>query len=490
MRLIAVDDVWIRVECDEHVARELYDHFSYDLPAAKFMQAYRKRQWNGKIHLFKLRGHLIYRGLLPRVIDFANQCGYTVVNDVPVPLPQTPDNLDQFITDLGLPNTPRDYQVAGMRTILDDHRGVIISPTGSGKSLIIYPVTQCLNLPTLIVVPTIGLVEQMRKDLIDYGADPDTIQTISGGFSKAITHQFTISTWQSIYELPQVYYNQFRCVVVDEVHLAKAKSLMGLMEKCKHVPFRMGCSGTLDGCDVHQLVLEGLFGRVTRVTTTHALQQRNELSSLSVKLCAVKYPVDVCKELRRVPYSEEVEFLISHAGRLELVAQLAAKSKGVTLVLFNYVEKHGEPLFRRIQDIVVDRPVHFIAGKVSGESREAIRQLVLQGDRDIIVASYGTFSTGINIPNLQTLIFASPSKSKIRVLQSIGRVLRLHSNKVKATLIDVIDDLRVGSSVNHTFRHAEQRVQYYAAERFPYELVTCDLETWVRRLTANGSKTG
>jgi superfamily II DNA or RNA helicase len=211
--------------------------------------------------------------------------------------------------------------------------------------------------------------------------------------------------------------------------------------------------------------------------------KQQQLTPLKVKLCAIKYPVATCKDMRRALYQDEVEFLVTHPGRLEIVARTAAATKGNTLVLFNYVEKHGKPLFQRIQDIVVDRDVHFVSGEVSAEEREQIRQWVEQSERQIIVASYGTFSTGINIPNLDTLIFASPSKSKIRVLQSVGRSLRLHKDKTHATLIDFIDDLRIGSSVNHTFRHAEQRVQYYAAERFPYTLHEFDLEKWVSILT-------
>jgi hypothetical protein len=492
MTIVPVDDVWLRLDCDEHIAREVSEHFSFDVPGAKFMPQFRNRSWTGKIRLFKLRGHLLYRGLLPRLLEFAMQQGYEVTNLVPVPDPLMPE-LSSWIDAQPLPVIPRDYQVAALRAMLDAHRGIILSPTGSGKSLIIYLLLQALATSTLVIVPTTGLVAQMKDDFTKYGADPTTLQTIQGGRTKERQSSIVISTWQSIYQQPPEYFKQFQCVIVDEVHLAKSKSLTNLMEKCHSTPYRFGFTGTLDDTQAHRLILEGLFGSVTRVISTHQLVKQQQLTPLKVKLCAIKYPVATCKDMRRALYQDEVEFLVTDPARLEIVARTAAATKGNTLVLFNYVEKHGKPLFQRIQDIVGDRDVHFVSGEVSAEEREQIRQWVEQSERQIIVASYGTFSTGINIPNLDTLIFASPSKSKIRVLQSVGRSLRLHKNKTHATLIDFIDDLRIGSSVNHTFRHAEQRVQYYAAERFPYTFHEFDLEKWVSILStpiANDTETG
>lgn len=479
-----VDHVWVRVDCEDAVAHELSGHFAFDVPGAKFMPSYRKRYWTGKIHLFKLRGHLLYRGLLPRLLSFAATQGYTVENFVPdaAPLLPEPDQFAQLLALLKLPVAPRDYQLAALRTLLNTHRGIVLSPTGSGKSLIIHLLVQCLSCQTLIVVPTIGLVAQMESDLKSYGCDPRLIQTIQGGREKDITCPIVISTWQSIYTLGPEYFRHFRCVIVDEVHLAKAKSLTGLMESCGHTPYRFGFTGTLDDLQVHQLILEGLFGTVTRVTTTHELMQQKHLSPLRVKMCVIQYPPDVCKSLRRAQYPDEVEAIVMDPGRLDVVARMALAATGNVLVLFNYVEKHGKPLHRRLQELAPERDIHFVSGEVPADDRERIRQWVEGNTNQIIVASYGTFSTGINIPSLQTLIFASPSKSKIRVLQSIGRSLRVTDDKAYAVLIDVVDDLRIGSYVNHTFRHAESRIQYYASERFPYSLKEMRLEGWLEVL--------
>ena len=483
MTIVPVDDVWIRVDCEDYVAQELSDFFTFDIPGAQYMPAYRKKNWSGKIRLFKLRGHLLYRGLLTRLLTFATQQGYQVTNMVPIAEPLYPDTLDAWVSAQPLPIVPRAYQITAVRTLLDTHRGIVLSPTGSGKSLIIHLLTQALNVPTLIVVPTTGLVAQLSADLISYGVDPSRIQTIQAGRSKARQAPIVISTWQSIYELPPDYFADYPCVMVDEVHLAKSTSLVGLMSKCLTTPYRFGFTGTLDDTHAHRLILEGLFGDVTRVTTTHALVSQQQLAPLRVKMCVIKYPASVCKELRHAEYPDEVDYLVTSPQRLDIIARTAIATKGNVLVLFNFVEKHGVPLFERIQHLVVGRDVHFVSGGVDSDERERIRLYVEQGENQIIVASYGTFSTGVNIPNLSTLIFASPAKSKIRVLQSIGRTLRLSKGKTHATLLDFVDDLRTGTSVNHVFRHAEQRVQYYAAERFPYTLHEYDVETWLRMLS-------
>lgn len=477
MTLVPIDDVWIRIDCEDHIAQELSDYFAYDIPAAKFMPQYKNRHWAGKIHLFKLRGRLLYRGLVPRVLEFAEQRGYPVTNTVPY----RPHTVHGALAALvpTLPMLPRVYQLEAVEQMMTQQRGIVLSPTGSGKSLIIYMLMRVLHEPTLIVVPTTGLVTQMVSDFASYGMDVSNVQTIQGGRTKEVTAPIVVSTWQSIYDLPKSYFEQFKCVIVDEVHLAKAKSLTGLLEKCTVSPYRFGFTGTLDDTQAHRLILEGLFGSVVKATTTKQLVADKQLAPLKVKLCVLKYPETTCRDMRNALYQDEVEFLVTHPTRLEIVARLAARAKGNVLVLFNYVEKHGKPLYRRIVELAPDRDVHFVAGEVDTDDRERIRQWVTNGDRQIIVASYGTMSTGINIPNIHSLVFASPSKSKIRVLQSIGRSLRLHASKTHATLIDCVDDLRIGASVNHTFRHAEQRVQYYTQEHFPYTMLERDLDGWL-----------
>ncbi len=474
LTLHTLNEVWIRVECEPSIARELSDYFTFEAPGAKFMPAFRKRHWDGKIRLFKLKGHLIYKGLIPRIQEFADDRGYTVDNQVATPVFNVPPSIEDFAQALGLPHTARDYQLAALEECKHLQRGVIVSPTGSGKSLIIYVLSQMFEqYPVLIVVPTINLVTQMCSDFKAYGMDvAEDVHLIVGGADKQNTTgaPIYISTWQSIYEQPPEYFAQFKMVIVDEVHLAKAKSLTGLMEKCP-AALRFGLTGTLDDMQINRLILEGLFGSVTKVATTAQLQKAEHLAPLKVKMCVLQYPEQERKLHRHDKYPDEVEFIVTNPARDEFIAQLVASTKGNTLVLFQYVEKHGLHLVERIRKAVgQSKTVHFISGQIDASERERIRQAMEAGTDEVLVASYGTTSLGVNITNIRNLVLASPSKSKIRVLQSIGRALRMSAGKAHATLIDIVDDLRIGKHINFTFGHAQSRIEYYSAEKFPYTL--------------------
>jgi superfamily II DNA or RNA helicase len=168
-------------------------------------------------------------------------------------------------------------------------------------------------------------------------------------------------------------------------------------------------------------------------------------------------------------YKDEIDFLIANSKRNRFICNLAGTRKGNTLVLYTYVEKHGKILYDLIRDKYPGRKVFFVHGKVEAEEREEVRHITENETDAIIVASYGTFSTGINIRNLHNAIFASPSKSVIRVLQSLGRLLRLGENKTEATLYDISDDLRYKSYTNFTLKHYEERIKIYNNEKFTFK---------------------
>ncbi|MDE2106416.1 MAG: DEAD/DEAH box helicase family protein, partial [Patescibacteria group bacterium] len=485
MTIQPIDEVWVTVQCGEALAHELSDYFTFKPENAHFMRRQaRYRGWDGSVRLFKLRDHRIYRGLVPRILEFAEQHQYSVDNQVPEVFPFLPDEaFDGWQIHMEqngfAPFEIRPYQRDALRFCLDNYRGIVVSPTGSGKSYIIWLLTQAISVPqTLIIVPTTGLVQQMHSDFVSYGCDPNDIQTIQGGMSKAPNSPLVISTWQSIYELPANYFRQFGCVICDEVHLAKAKSLTGLLEKCVEVPYRFGFTGTINETEVHRLILEGLFGSVMQVTTTNELVKAQQLAPIRVDMCVLKYPESVRKLARHYSYQEEVDFLVSDPARALCVATLVSKLKGNTLVLFNLIDRHGKQLYEQIRLLCPERSVHFVTGIVDAGDREEVRQTV-ETDTDgehIIVASFGVFSTGVNLRRLHNLVFAAAGKSKIRTLQSIGRGLRTHSSKNHVTLYDIVDDLRVGARRNYAWKHAEQRSVLYAEEKFPVTIHAIDLE--------------
>ena len=172
-----------------------------------------------------------------------------------------------------------------------------------------------------------------------------------------------------------------------------------------------------------------------------------------------------------------MDYLVSHTRRNNFICKLALDLEGNTLVLFNYVEKHGDPLWDLINSKVEEgRKIFFIHGGVDAVEREEARKICEKESNAIILASYGTFSTGINIRNLHNVIFASPSKSRVRNLQSIGRVLRKGDNKAKAVLYDIADDCSKGNSHNYTFRHLISRMKIYDEESFDYEITKVNLK--------------
>ena len=244
---------------------------------------------------------------------------------------------------------------------------------------------------------------------------------------------------QSLYKFPKSYFKDFGCVVGDEAHLFKSKSLTSILTKLEDCKYRFGLTGTLDGTLTHRLVLEGLFGSVNKVTSTKDLMEKKTLANLNIKCIVLKHPEENGKELKGSTYAEEIDYLVHNNVRNNFICNLCDTLSGNTLVLFQLVEKHGMVLHSMMKDF--DRKVFFVYGGTDTQTREDIRAITENEKNAIIIASYGTFSTGINIKNLHNIIFSSPSKSRIRVLQSIGRGLRTSESKTKTTLYDISDDV-------------------------------------------------
>jgi superfamily II DNA or RNA helicase len=240
--------------------------------------------------------------------------------------------------------------------------------------------------------------------------------------------------------------------------------------------YRFGLTGTLDGTQTHKLVLEGLFGREKRVTTTKELIEKGNLSEFKIKALILKYDEESCSFLKKSKYKDEIDFLVANPKRNKFIRNLTLSLNGNTLVLYQLVEKHGKLLYDMIWAKCGDRKVFFVHGGVSAEDRELVRSITEKENDAIIVASYGTFSTGINIRNLHNIVFASPSKSKIRTLQSIGRGLRLGDNKESATLFDIADDLTYKSRKNFTLDHFIERMKIYNEEKFAYKIYEINLK--------------
>jgi superfamily II DNA or RNA helicase len=465
------NEVYLQIEAEPHIYYELRDAFQFEVPNAKFSPSYKNKWWDGRIYLFNVDTREIYIGLLDRIIRFCETHNYTYefTNNKFYGLPfEINENISKegvkdYMTAISR-HAPRDYQIEGVYDALRHNRKLLISPTASGKSLMIYSLVRYYvekQQNILVVVPTTSLVEQMYKDFADYGWDVGSYcHKIYAGKERETDSQVIITTWQSIYKLPKQYFSRFNVVVGDEAHQFKSKSLISIMTKL------------CDGSQTHKWVLEGLFGPSYKIIKTDELMQKGHLAKLDIKVLLLKHPPN-----RFEIFEDEVQYIINHQKRNNFIKNLALDLKGNTLVLFARVEGHGQPLYELINNSKIDdRHVFFVHGGVDTEERELVREITERENNAIIVASYGTFSTGVNIRNLHNVIFASPSKSRIRNLQSIGRVLRKGENKVKATLYDIADDISYKSRKNYTLNHLIERIKIYNEENFNYDIVNIPLK--------------
>lgn len=473
-----LNEVYLKISADAGVEREINQYFRFRVPNYQFMPKYQSRMWDGYVNLFDLYYGTLYVGLLPHLKVFASQFEYDLIIDEGVETinPIGMNVLDTFLNDLKLPFKPKDYQLSAVHHGIKNSRALIVSPTASGKSLMLYGLFRYYNTKSLILVPSLGLVTQMKKDFETYaeGDKPfkmeTKIHTITSGSKKVTEKQLVISTWQSLFKQPKKFFDQFGLIIVDEAHQAKAKSITGIMEKATLTPHRFGFTGTLDGTLTNKMTLEGLFGKVFKPTTSKELMDRNDIAQLKTKCLVLKHSDVHCQHIKKFKYKDEINFINASEARNKFIRNLAISMTSNCLVTFQYI-KHGKALFEMIQKKAdPSRKIFFVAGSTTKEVREEVRTITEKERNAIIVASLGVFAVGINIRNLDNIIFASPSKARIRILQSIGRVLRKGDHQSFATLYDIVDDLSWKSRKNYSLQHFLERIKIYSSEKFDYDL--------------------
>lgn len=476
------------IDCEAGIAAELSEFFSFYVPGYKWIPSYKNKVWDGKIRLFNRMNGELSAGLYVYLLKFCKERGYTLdteETEYGFPFREEPvPEFDEFLEASSLPFPPRTYQKTAVLAALQRSRAILLSPTGSGKSFIIYLILKYyMELieekgKILIIVPTTSLVEQMYADFEEYGMlVENACHKIYSGKDKITKKKVIISTWQSIYKYPKKWFEQFGMVIGDECHGFKSKSLSSIMNKATQAKYRFGTTGTLDGTQTHKLVLEGLFGPVYNVTKTKDLQDDGTLAPLDIKVLLMNYPKEIRENFGNKTYAEEIDWIVGNSYRNKFIRNLALDASGNTLVLFQRVESHGKPLFELISNKAEEgRKVFYVSGETDTSDREAIRKIVEKQKDAIIVASLGTFSTGINIRNLHNIIFASPSKSQIKVLQSIGRGLRQSDDGRTTKLFDIADDLHWKQHKNFTLLHSAERVKIYEKEQFNYKIIKVDLD--------------
>lgn len=489
------NESYITISAEQSTLQELQDSFTFFAEGYKFNPKYKSKIWDGKIRLLKIthrnRGE-VYFGLINQIISFCKSRDYTVELDESLKSKSsiTEKDLDEYLDHIreGLKNANieiRDYQYIGYTSSILKKRQLVLSPTSSGKSLNIYLICKYFSdkgLKGLIVVPTVSLVHQITDNFREYsehnGWDAESnIHNIYTGQEKDTNKLITISTWQSLHNIKnEKFFQQYDYVIVDEVHTAKAVSLTNILEKCINASYRIGFTGTLDGLKVNEKTLIGLFGPINKLITTKELMDRKQVASFNIKCLVLKYDKETCKTLKKYKYQDEIKYLITNVKRNNFIKNLAFSMEKNTIILFNFVETHGKVIYELLLNSKHrnGRNIYFIHGGVDGEERERIRKIMETETNAIVVASSGTMSTGVSIKNLHNIIFAISGKSRIRNLQSIGRVLRLHEDKDSATLYDIADNLSIGKHQNFSLIHFLERIKTYNQEQFDYKLINVD----------------
>lgn len=480
------NESYVQIDCEYEDAQDISDLFTFFSPNYMWSPKYASGVWDGKIRMFDINNCLLPIGLLKKLI------GYLKIGDEQYEIEArllekggkiSEDELSQFCRDdLKLPDKyeDRDYQLNAVRYFMYHQKMIGLSATASGKSLIYYIFFNLLrylykDLKCLLIVPRTPLVEQMATDFQEYAVNLGDfrkyVHRIYSGREKYTNKMITISTWQSLKNMPPEYFQPFNCVIVDEVHEATAKELPRIVKLCINAVYKIGMTGHIKDCKIAKMQLTSLLGSIKTFSKSAELIERGLLSDIKIKAIVLKYGDDIIKKFsgrQRKTFQEELEIIRGLKNRKKFLCQLAASRDGNTMLLFK-IREYGSELSRLLKKNYPDKRVYYIDGTIPVIHREQVRKQTERFNNVIIVASYGTFSTGINIKNLHHLIFAESVLSSVKVIQSIGRLLRKYFDK-NAKLYDMADDLTYRSRRNYVLKHFLQRIKYYDMEQFDYDL--------------------
>lgn len=475
------------VGSDSGIDQEIAAHFTFYAEGYKFSPLYKRRIWDGKIRLFNPSKQLLPRGLYAEIEKFCIDRNYDLLNNLNQ---NSTDNtaIINFVNDFRITVNNeviplRDYQKNAAIKALSNKRLILISPTRSGKSAIIYCIIRyCLqfNKKICLVVPKVDLVEQMYSDFEAYSAHepeiyiPHICHRLYAGKSKRFSQPVLISTWQTLSKMSPEFLNEFDVLIGDEAHTFAAKSLVKILDSMTNVSMRIGTTGTLNADNkIHEFTLQGMFGPHYTVISTQGMIKAGAAVPLKIKIIKLKYKDS---PLKLMDYVDEQKWVIKNKSREQFIINLAMSQhknqNGTVLVLFKNIA-YGKLLYNGIANKIDDASkLHFIDGGIDVDDRAEIKTLISDGASHIIVASFGTTSTGTTLPSVNCIIFAQSGKSRIRNLQSLGRGLGLSDGKTHCTLIDIVDDLRLTEKkYNISLIHMVERLQQYRNEGHPVKVL-------------------
>lgn len=467
---------------DDYVLEDLEDYFTAVMEGAKFSNKCKYMGWDGKVKFFNANKPIISNGLISHT---RNWCAKHEIDFKLSNFPELPDiDRNEFVEYnkqilAGTNYVPRDYQEEAAYQALNRRHGILECCTSSGKSLIIYLIIRNLlkmgvrNI--LLCVPNIQLVNQMYADFADYGWTDEKhyCEILYGGEKPTFEKQVLISTWQSLQNKERDFFEKFDAVIYDECHSSKAKVVNKILKACENSIWRIGTTGTLPTSKLDMLSIASVLGEVLYKITSKELIDRGVLTRMIIANIFVKYPPEFIKRIKGADYLNEVKEFEECDARQIAIDKIInfIKPDQNLLILVNHRD-HLKKVADYISKKYKDRQVEIISGSVDAKKREKIRKDAEESEGLVIVATYGTCSTGVNIKKLHGIVLYGNSTSKIKVLQSLGRGLRKHSTKSKVFLFDVIDDCRYTKRTGNVFENRLYkqwltRVDYYKSEEYP-----------------------
>lgn len=487
-----VNSSCVHLVCEDGLSHRFYNVFSAYAPGYRFNPRFKLHVWDGKVRCYNPITQILPIGLLNNLLIWCDQhkIEYSLQGfDKPLR-----DNIDKAELEKQMNSyitagfQARDYQVNAVHAALTNRRGVLLSCTGSGKSLMIYTFLRYLldNKDVhraILIVPTVSLVEQMFSDFRDYGWDDleDHVEMLYSGKKPTFKKEILISTWQSLEKEDPEFFEVYDACVVDECHQAKCNVVTRLLKLMHNAEYKIGTSGTLPTEISEQLQINSVIGNVLFELKSCELIARGYLTKLNIAAIFLKYPLSFIEENKERTYPEEVKMVEEYSNRNKVLNFIIDHTSPMNnmLILVNH-RNHLKDVEDYLHKNYPEKKVSIITGDVKAKVREEIRVGIEDEDGTILLATYQTMSTGVNIPKLHAIMLFSNSKSRIKVLQSIGRGLRKHNSKNKVIIYDIVDDLsykkRTGRiAKNYCMQHFDERSSYYIEQEFPVITTKLDI---------------
>lgn len=502
-----VNETYIKVVCPEsYQEMDIQDRFSFKEESFQYAQRSSKlKYWDGTIKLYNRKTKYLYLGLLYELLEFISLREWDYELD-PALLPDEDTISKEEILDIineviqpcdnGKPLTLYDYQLDALYVQLNQDRSTLIAATSAGKSLIIYCLFRILQLlpemhgkTFVLSVPNTLLVEQMYNDFENYSNNElknwsvrKFCQKVTAKYPKYIDKQIVISTWHSLCKFPIESLNNIAVAIVDECHTCAADTLSNMLKSLEKCSIRCGLTGTLDIFEANQLLVQGLLGPKVKLVSAKELIDSNRATKVQINVIVLNHRDEDRKKLYDKAtslksgsgrYNAELEHLQSDMKRRELLSKLFNSVDGNSLILFNRVEDYGKPFYQEFKE--KNENTFLIIGEVSADEKENIRLSMEDYDNAKIFANYKCVGTGVSIKKLTNAFFISSVKSSVTVLQSIGRLMRLHESKDMGMVYDIVDNLTYNGRENFSYKHAQERIAMYEKEGHPITFLSIDL---------------